>query len=275
MPPAQSRELFVNMFDEVPRADGISYVSGNIGGIQGLWAIPTNAPVDKAILYAHGGGYVIGSPEVNVYAATIGHLATFSGLQVFAPDYRKAPEFPYPAGPDDILSAYQGLLDKNINKVVVAGDSAGGGLAMSLLLNCKQRGIRQPAGAVLWSPWLDLHCESESHTFNQPHDPTLDNSGLVACRQHYVGDSIPDDPILHPLTTDLGGLPPVLIQVGSIEILLGDATRFAARAGAAGVRVHLHVYPNMPHVFQGFYPALEESGEALDESARFINHCLS
>lgn len=275
MPPAQSRELFVSMFAEVPRAEGVTYVSGNVGGIQGLWAIPDKAPEEQAVLYAHGGGYVIGSPEVNVYAATIGHLAIFSGLKVFAPDYRKAPENPYPAAPDDILAAYQGLRDDGVTQVIAAGDSAGGGLVMSLLLNCKLREVRQPAGAVLWSPWLNLFCDSDSYTFNQEHDPTLDHPGLVACTRHYVGEQVPDDPILHPLTTDLTGLPPLLIQVGSIEILLDDAVRLAAKAGACSVRARLDIFPGMPHVFQGFYPALEESGQALEETALFITDCLN
>jgi len=271
-PPEESRAIFDAMFAEVPRPEGVHYEPGSVAGVDGLWVKPDNAPAGKAILYAHGGGYVIGSPDT--YASTIGHLASFTGLYVFAPNYRKAPEHPYPAGPDDMLAAYLGLLEAGYAEVVVGGDSAGGGLTMSLLLSCAGMGIDMPAGAVLWSPWLNLACDTESHAFNEAHDPTLDAAGLHASRFHYVGEDIPEHDILNPLTADLSGLPPLLIQVGSIEILLDDATELAAEAGAAGVRVQLDIYPGMPHVFQSFHPALEASTEALQGTADFVKRCL-
>ena len=173
-----------------------------------------------------------------------------------------------------MLAAYLGLLEAGYAEVVVGGDSAGGGLTMSLLLSCAEMGIDMPAGAVLWSPWLNLACDTESHAFNEAHDPTLDAAGLHASRFHYVGEDIPEHDILNPLTADLSGLPPLLIQVGSIEILLDDATELAAEAGAAGVRVQLDIYPGMPHVFQSFHPALEASTEALQGTADFVKRCL-
>ena len=272
-PPAESREIFNAMFAEVPRPEKVDYTEGTVGGVDGLWARPAGAAEDKVILYAHGGAYVIGSPDT--YASTFGQLALFSGISVFAPNYRKAPEHPYPAGPDDIFNTYKGLLAEHASQVITAGDSAGGGLVMSLLLRCKNQSVAQPNGVVLWSPWVNLACDSESATFNRDDDPTLDVPGLIESTRHYLGEAIPDDEVLHPLMADLAGLPPMLIQVGSIEILLDDATELAAEAGAAGVRVHLDIYPGMPHVFQAFYPALEESGTALEETATFIRNCLN
>lgn len=272
MAPEESREIFNAMFAEVPNPEEVEYEKGEVGGVKGIWVRPPGAPSDQAVLYTHGGGYVIGSPDT--YAATIGQLALFSGLNVFAPDYSKAPENPYPSAINDVVNTYKGLADAGVSKVIVAGDSAGGGLTMSLLISCKEQGLDMPAGAVLWSPWLNLACDSESHSFNAEHDPTLDVQGLVDSARHYLGDNIPDDDVLHPLMADLADLPPLLIQVGSIEILLDDATELAAEAGAAGVRVNLEIYPDMPHVFQSFYPALIESEEALQGTADFIAACL-
>jgi len=272
MPPEESRAIFNAMFAEVPNPEGVIYEAAQVGGVEGTWARPSGAPTDQAILYAHGGAYVIGSPDT--YAATIGHLALFSGLNIFAPNYRKAPENPYPVPVQDVVDAYRGLLDSGVRQVVAAGDSAGGGLTMSLLLTCKAEGLTMPVAGVLWSPWVNLACDSESCTFNAEDDPSLDVTGLVESARHYLGDNIPDDDVLHPLRADLSGLPPLLIHVGSIEILLDDATELAAEAGAAGVRVSLDIYPDMPHVFQSFYPALIESGEALEATAAFIKSNL-
>lgn len=175
------------------------------------------------------------------------------------------------------MAAYQGLLDSGEYKsITLAGDSAGGGLVMALLLSAKAAEINLPAGALLWSPWLNLVCDTDSFTFNAENDPTLDSAGLHASVKHYLGEAselIPADARLQPLEADLSGLPPIMIQVGSIEILLDDATRLASVAGAAGVHIRLDIYPGMPHVFPSFSPMLDEANQALQDAAQFIHAC--
>jgi epsilon-lactone hydrolase len=266
--PVAARSQFDAMFADVPLPAGISVEPGHLGDIPGLWLQPGAAPRDQVILYLHGGAYVIGSAKG--YAPVAAGLAAATGFDLFIPDYRLAPEHPYPAATDDVLSCYETLLHQKGVHVTVAGDSAGGGLVMSLLLNARKRGLPQPSCAVLWSPWLDLACEQESYARNAALDPTLDADGLLGCAQHYIGNRIPTDECLHPLDTYLGGLAALQIQVGSIEVLLDDSLVLAQRAIAHGVHCQLEVWPGMPHVWHGFAPALVEGSKALTSSASFI-----
>jgi epsilon-lactone hydrolase len=266
--PAAARPQFEALFADTPLPHGISVEPGHLGEIPGLWLQPGNAPRDQVILYVHGGAYVIGSAKAASGMAA--GLAAAAGIDTFVPDYRLAPEHPYPAACDDILNCYRTLLHQKNVHISVAGDSAGGGLVMSLLLNVRKHGLPQPSCAVLWSPWLDLSCSLPSYTRNAALDPTLDVAGLLACAQHYVGASIPPDECLHPLDAWLGGLAPLLLQVGSHEVLLDDSLQLAQRAIAHGVFCQLEVWPGMPHVWQGFAPALAEGTRALASSALFI-----
>lgn len=266
--PAAARPQFEAMFADVPMPSGISVEPGHLGDIPGLWLQPGAAPRDQVILYLHGGAYVIGSAKG--YAPVAAGLAAAAGFDLFIPDYRLAPEAPYPAACDDVLSCYETLLHQNGVHVSVAGDSAGGGLVMALLLNARKRGLPQPSAAVLWSPWLDLECEGASYAVNADLDPTLNLEGLLDCVKHYVGAQVPHDECLHPLDAYLGGLAPLLLQVGSIEVLLDDSLQLAQRAIAHGVHCQLEVWPGMPHVWQGFAPALAEGTKAVASSARFI-----
>jgi epsilon-lactone hydrolase len=271
--PVVSRPIFEAMFEEVPKPGELIYEQGNVGGINGLWIKSPSAPVDQVILYLHGGAYVIGS--TNSYGSTMGALAAAAGISIFAPEYRLAPEHPFPAAPDDVLAAYRGLVESGVKTITVAGDSAGGGLVMALLLEAKSLGLKLPAGGLLWSPWLDLNCDTASFNSNAANDPTLDLPGLQASVRHYLGSTIPADERLNPLEADLSDLPPLFIQVGSIEILLDDSTRLAALAGAAGVHTRLDIYPDMPHVFPSFSPMLEEANQALSDAAVFIHACAA
>lgn len=269
--PVTSRKIFEAMFEEVPRPEGLIYEQGNVGGIEGLWIKSPSAPADQVILYLHGGGYVIGSSAT--YCSTMAGLVASANINIFAPDYRLAPEHPFPAASDDVMAAYKGLLESNFKTISVAGDSAGGGLVMALLLEAKDAELPLPSAALLWSPWIDLNVTAPSIESNAEHDPTLDLAGLKVCVERYVGDSIPVDKRVNPLAADLSGLPPMLIQVGSIEILLNDSTRLAALTGAAGVHTRLDIYPGMPHVFASFSPMLEEADKALKDAAEFLHAC--
>jgi len=267
--PAVVRAGFDAMFAESPRPEGVAYENAAVGKIEGLWCRPKGAPAGDALLYLHGGGYVIGNSKA--YGGLAGELALAANANVFVPDYRLAPEHPYPAGPDDVLAAYLGLMQLGLSPIAIAGDSAGGGLVMSLLLNLAAKKLQLPRSAVLWSPWLNLACDSPSFKSKAAVDPSLTTPGLQLCTQRYVGAAIPKHAIVNPLTADLRGLPPMLIQVGSVEILLDDATRLATAAGDADVHTRLDIYPGMPHVFQAFGAMLVEGRRALQDSAAFIN----
>lgn len=266
--PAAARPVFDTMFAEVPLPSGISMEPGHLGDIPGLWLQPGAAPRDQVILYLHGGAYVIGSARG--YAPVAAGLAAAAGFDLFIPDYRLAPEHPFPAAADDVLQCYEVLLHQKGVHVSVAGDSAGGGLVMSLLLNARKRGLPQPSAAVLWSPWLDLDCSGASYADNAMIDPTLSAEDLLACAQHYVGLQVPREESLNPLDAYLGGLAPLLLQVGSIEVLLDDSLQLAQRAIAHGVHCQLEVWPGMPHVWHGFASALVEGTNAVQSSALFI-----
>ena len=267
-PPESTRPAFEALFAGIPSPENVRFEEANVGGVHGIWCRPPEAPSGRAIIYLHGGGYVIGSSAA--YAALAGALALETGLNVFVPEYRLAPEHPYPAGPDDVFAVYKGLADQGNTPVAVVGDSAGGGLVMTLLLQIRSAGMTQPGSAVLWSPWLNLHCDSHSYAANKAVDPTLTPEGLFACAAHYVGTQVPDDPMLRPLEADLSGLAPLLVQVGSVEVLLDDSTALATKAANAGVHTRLEVYPKMPHVFQAFGGMLSDGAKALKRSADFI-----
>jgi monoterpene epsilon-lactone hydrolase len=184
-PPDVARDAFEAIFAEAPRPDSIRYEAAEVGGVRGLWA-RTDAPkADRAIIYLHGGGFVVGSP--NAYAALAGSLATAVGIDTFIVDYRLAPEHPYPAAPDDVLQVYSSMLSAGMKSIAVVGDSAGGGLVMSLLLLARRHGLPMPSCGVLWSPWLNLACDTPSYERNAAVDPTLDKAGLLAVARHYAG----------------------------------------------------------------------------------------
>jgi epsilon-lactone hydrolase len=225
---------------------------------------------DAAVLYLHGGGYVIGSPRSHRHlAAAIGRAA---GTPTLLLDYRLAPEHPFPAAVDDAVAAYQWLLARGLpsGRLVVAGDSAGGGLTVALLLALRERGIPRPAGGVCISPWVDLTCSSASYTTKAGTDPIVTRDGVTAMAQAYAGTGDFKGPLVSPLFADLRGLPPLLVQVGSEEVLLDDAVGLSARARAAGVDVTLEEWPAMIHVWHWFLPMLDEAERAIATIGGFV-----
>jgi acetyl esterase/lipase len=233
------------------------------GGVPGEWFIPKDAPEGGPVfLYFHGGGYVIGS--VRSAAPSLAKLAVSCGARVLAIDYRLAPEHPYPAAVDDAVAAYQWLLTSGFPpaRITLGGDSAGGGLTVSTLLALRDSGAPLPAGGVLISPWLDLSCTSASCAANAKYDvlPAPENERRWA-RAYAAGRDLKDARI-SPLYAEVHGLPPLLIHAGDAECLADDATRFEARARAAGVQVELRMWKEMVHIFQlvgGLTPLAEES----------------
>jgi acetyl esterase/lipase len=192
-------------------------------------------------------------------------------------DYRLAPEHPHPAAIDDAVAAYRGLLDSGVaaSAIAIAGESAGAGLAAATLVALKHAGLPQPSAAVLMSPWADLTVSSESISVKAAVDPALTPEGLRRRAVDYVAAGDRKAELVSPIFADLTGLPPLLIQAGSHEILLDDASGLAARAAAADVAVRLEVTPGVPHVFQGFAAMLDEGDAALTSAGEFVRAHLA
>jgi acetyl esterase/lipase len=223
------------------------------------------------ILYFHGGGFVFGSPETAL--SLTAHLVAKTGFVAYSVDYRLSPEHPFPAAIEDTLSAYRGLLDNGIDPstIAFAGDSAGGGLAVTTCLAARDAGLPLPAAIVAFSPGLDATRTGESMETKEGIDPIFTRKAVEHTGAMYLAGADPHQPLLSPAVhADLSGFPPMLIQVGTNEILLDDSTRLAARARAVGVDVILDVTADVPHVFQAFAGLLDEADEALDRAALFL-----
>ncbi|GJH07422.1 alpha/beta hydrolase [Caballeronia novacaledonica] len=241
---------------------------------RGEWLTPPTNP-RATILYLHGGGYYFCSPSSH-RAITFG-LATRSNASVFSLDYRLAPEHRFPAALDDSVAAYRRLLGDGVpaQSIAIAGDSAGGGLALATLLALRDAGDPLPAAAVLFSPWTDLTCSGESMRTNDGRDPMYHASVFPRVAAQYLGSADARNPYASPVFGEFEGLPPLLIQVGDTELLLDDSTRIATKARAAGVRVELEIWRNVPHIFQIWAPFMPEARDALARAAAFIGGAIS
>lgn len=244
---------------------------GNAGGVDGLWI--QNQPRKEAVLlYFHGGAYVIGSPET--HQSMLADLAARSGLRVFAPRYRLAPENPFPASIDDALAAWAGLLEQGHtpDQIILGGDSAGGGLALALLARLCANGQR-PAGLVAFSPWTDVSLTGASLVTNAAREQILPAHRMTEVRALILGGARPgdaNDPRLSPLYANFPGAPPVQIHVAESEILRDDALRMRNRLPHAEIRLA----GDLPHVWPLFRPFLPEARATLQDTARFIEACL-
>jgi len=242
------------------------------GGVPAEWQIVPGADKTKVILYFHGGGMVLMSPKTH-RALTI-RIAQLTKMQVLSVDYRLAPEHPFPASLEDCTTAYKWLLSKgyNANNIIIAGDSAGGNLTLTSLIKLRDEGISLPIGAVALSPATDFTNESSSMFENSPTDPILADVGLFWWLTSFLAGADPNNPLISPLYADLTGLPPLLIQVSTTEMLYDHSTRFAKRAKSAGVNVTLQEWKDTIHVFQGFgLYDLPEAEEALNKINEFIH----
>jgi len=272
--PADLRADFGAMIAAVPIAADATFEPRRLGPLAALVSRTPGVRDDAVLLYLHGGGYVLGGPrEYRGLTAEIGRSA---GLPVLAIHYRLAPEHPFPAAVDDAVAAYRALLDEGLSasRIVVAGDSAGGGLAVAMQVAARDTGLPMPAGAVAISPWADLSCSGGSMTTKAAQDPSVTRDGLLRLAGHYLRGTPPGHPLASPVHADLTGLPPLLVQVGSAEILLDDSTRLAAAAAAAGVRVRLDAWPDMVHVWHFFSFLLPEARQAIQEAGAFLRACL-
>lgn len=267
------RETMVRVASLFPPENGVTIKEGT-GEINGEWLVPADAHPERAILYLHGGGFALGSPLAYRHVTT--RLAHSSGIRTLAVDYRLAPEHPFPAGLDDCVAAYEHLLESGLEsaQLAVAGDSAGGGLAASLMLACKERGLPLPGKLVLFSPWLDLAMSGDSVEERASRDPLIRPDDLRRYAGLYLNGRQPESALASPLCGDLTGLPPTTVFVGTEEVLFDDAERFVAAARQAGVRVTYSVGDRLPHVWHYFAPMLPEGVETLHEAASAIRTAL-
>lgn len=252
----------------MPPPRGARATAGTVGGIPGEWMMGEGVPTVATLLYLHGGGYFACTPQT--YRAVTSSFA-LAGFKTFAPEYRLAPEHPFPAGLEDAIAAYRGLLqDHAPNQLVVAGDSAGGGLSMALMLSLRDRGIALPAAAALFSPFVDLDSTGESVRGNSDRCAMFDSESFGRAAQFYLGERDRRTPLASPLYADLHGLPPLLIHVGADETLLDDSRRLADRAQGAGVKTQLKIWPAVPHVWQLFQRWIPEGRSSLREAGMFF-----
>lgn len=258
-----------------PLAKNISIQATKINGVKCEWISTANDNENneeqKVLVYLHGGGYVIGGPDSHRDIAW--RIAEKCSCKLLLVDYRLAPEHQFPAAIDDATNCYQGLLDSGFQSknIAFAGDSAGGGLTAATLLNLKHHELPQPKCAVLMSPWLDLSAEGPSIPVNESADPMLTLKALNTMAKHYLGEQDSKTPLASPIFADLSGLAPILVHVGSTEILLSDSERFCSSIRDCQGEVSLVVWPKMPHVFQMFASFIPEAKQSISQISAFIS----
>jgi phosphinothricin tripeptide acetyl hydrolase len=248
----------------------VSVAPANYAGVPGEWVTAQGGEQGPVFLYLHGGGYVLGSPTSHRHMT--GYLANAIGGRALVIDYRLAPENPFPAAVEDATAVYDALLKEGVSpgQIFIGGDSAGGGLTVATLLSAKNQGLPMPAGAYLLSPWTDLTMSGESHVTKADVDPMVAGDGINGMVKDYVGGGDPADPLASPLFGDLKGLPPILIQTGSDEVLLSDSEMLNDRLKEAGVPCKFEVWDTMFHVWHMYWPILSEGRDALDGAAAFV-----
>lgn len=252
-----------------PRTEIVSIQPTELGDVPCSRQEPSTESTSH-ILYFHGGGYIMGNPETHLGVTTA--IAKLSGATVWSVDYRLAPENPFPAAIEDAVSAYRGLLElsPSPDRIVIAGDSAGGGLTVASMLKAKSLGLPMPAGLVMLSPFADLALSGWSHSVSKERDFMADPETLAEMAGSYASGEDRSNELISPIYGDLAGLPPMLIHVGSEEVLLSDSITLAEKAGAARVPVELKIWPEMPHVFQLYAKFLEAGDKSVEEISNWI-----
>lgn len=270
LPPEELRVVFEKLASMFPIPSDLRVERVDAGGVPGGWLSVPDASDDRVILFLHGGGYVIGS--IQTHRSMIARLSRAAAARTLAIEYRLAPEHPFPAAVEDATAAYRWLLAQDVDpaRLVISGDSAGGGLAVATLVSLRDAGETLPAAGVLLSPWTDLAATGDSLTTNAERDPLVQREGLENMARMYLGDADPRTPLASPLYANLEGLPPLLIHAGAAEAILDDSVRLDQRARAAGVESVLEVWEDMIHVWHYFADMLPEGRKAIDRIGEFI-----
>lgn len=251
-------------------AFGVKIARDEINGLYAEWLTPKDSMDGKLLLYLHGGAYVVGGCDM--YRQMVSHMARAGRIQALLPEYRLSPEHKYPAAIDDAVGIYRTLLQQGIKpeSIIFAGDSAGGGLAVATLLTLRDAGDPLPAAAVLLSPFLDVSGSGESMQTRAMQDPWFHAEDISTIADYYCAAEQRREPLVSPVFADVGGLPPLYIQVGDDEILLSDSERIAQKIKVAGGEVELEVWPEMWHVFQMFIGKMPESGRAIRKIGDYV-----
>ena len=264
------RLSYERIMSTLPIDDDIETERVGVNGVAAEWIWAPESDKRRVILYLHGGGYVIGS--VRTHRVLLAHLARAAKARVLALDYRLAPETPFPGPIDDTVNAYQWLLSDGIEpaNMAIAGDSAGGGLVVAALVALKSVGEPLPAAGVCISPWSEMESTGGSMMTNSESDPSVSKERLLKLAGIYLNGKNPQAPLASPIHADLTGLPPLLLQVGSIEVLLDDSTMLKEQAHKAGVSVQMEVWDDMPHVWHHYAPILPEARKAISKIGEFL-----
>lgn len=259
----------LSRFQQIP--SGVEIQRALVGGCAAEWVRATGSRPDRAILYLHGGAFVMGSPTTCRELAA--RISLASGSKVLVPDYRLAPEHPFPAAVQDAVSAYRWLLDTGYSNdnLAIGGDSSGGGLALQTLLMLKEEGDALPSAAFFLSPQTDwVRFDGKSYSTRANVDFFYTSHLFSFTASQYVGDNDPEAPLLSPAHVDMAGLPPLCIHVGNDDVLLSDSVRFARRARESGVEVELKIWPALWHVFQASARFVPEARQSINELSKFV-----
>jgi acetyl esterase/lipase len=272
---SEQRRLLAELIAAQPLPPGVTVTAAELGGVPTAEITVDGTEPRHVILYFHGGVYVLGDAfQAAGLASQVGRRTRATVISV---DYRLAPEHPYPAAVDDALAAYQALLDNGTDPadIAFAGESAGGGLAVATLVNARDHGLPLPAAAYLMSPYADLTLAGTTMDTKSKADPLLSRDSLQARIADYTAGHDPALGLISPVFADLSGLPPLIVQAGTHEVLLDDAVRLARQAATADVEVTLDITPGVPHVFQAYYPILDEAAAALDRAGQLLTAHLT
>jgi monoterpene epsilon-lactone hydrolase len=257
-----ARKFFEALMEGVSPRDDVKFESATVGGVPGIWVRPASSRSDEAILHVHGGWFNAGS--ATAYRHFVGHIAARAGTSAFVPDYRLAPEHPFPAAVDDVLATYRGMDNSGIRRIAITGDSAGGNLALVLASRVTA------VGAAAMSPVTDLTLSGATYETRADADWYFTKQQVAELVHNYLGSADANDPLASPLQGRFSGLPPIRIHVGDDEVLLDDSRRYVERATADGVDARLDVWMGMPHGFVASIGTLKASALALDAIGEFL-----
>jgi monoterpene epsilon-lactone hydrolase len=267
----EARKFYDALLEGVSPRNDVTFESATVRGVPGVWVRPASGRPDEAILHVHGGWFVSGS--ATAYRHLVGHIAARAGTKAFVPDYRLAPESPFPAAVDDVLAVYRGMDDSGIRRIAVTGDSAGGNLALVLASCVAAKAVSARAALVAvaaFSPVTDLTLSGETYETRADADPYFTKQQVAALVHSYLRNADPNDPLASPLQGRFSGLPPIRIHVGDDEVLLDDSRRYVERAIADGVDAQLDVWMGMPHGFVAIIGPIKASAQALDAVGVFL-----
>ena len=270
-----ARAQFDALMERVPPPGGITFETASVGDVPGLWVHPASNRSGEAILHLHGGWFNFGSARA--YRHLVGHIAARAGARAFVPDYRLAPEHPFPAAIDDVLACYRGIEESGVRRVAVTGDSAGGNLALVLASCVAARAVSARAtlvGAAAVSPVTDLTLSGRTYETRADADPLFTRPQVTELVRSYLGAADANNPLASPLQGPFSGLPPIRIHVGDDEVLLDDSQRYVERAVAAGVDCRLEVWMGMHHGFVSSVGMLKAATLSLDAIGGFLSERL-